>query len=75
MLISEIFGRSTDDNSDSAKLIRNQKLCPFRQTKCTKSGKVNPLAICSLSDGKHAAALCPVRFLEDDLIFKTAGRF
>lgn len=74
MLIAEIFGRGVEDNSPAAKAIRDQKLCPFRQTKCTKSGKQDPLAICSLSDGKNAAALCPVRFLEDDLIFKSAAK-
>jgi hypothetical protein len=74
MRISEIFGRSVEDTSIEAKSIRAKKLCPFRSSPCTKSNKKDPIGICSLSDGKHAASLCPVRFLEDDRIFRDAAR-
>ena len=32
------------------------------------------MGICSFSDGEHAAAVCPVRFLEGGRIFRDAGR-
>jgi hypothetical protein len=73
MRISEIFGRSVDDNSADAKAIRAGKICPFRDTPCTKSSKIEPIGVCSLSDGKYAASLCPVRFLEDGRIFTDAA--
>ena len=74
MLISEIFGRGVLDISPEAMDIRNAKQCPFRGTKCTKSSIVDPIGICSLSDGKEAAAICPVRFLEGDRIFRDAAK-
>ena len=50
-----------------------RKLCPFRNAPCTKSSKVDPIGICSLSDGREAASLCPVRFVERDVIFTDAA--
>ena len=73
MLISEIFGRGVLDVSPEAIAVRNAKLCPFRGTTCTKSSIVDPIGICSLSDGNEAAAICPVRFLEGDRIFRDAA--
>ena len=74
MRISEVFGFGTDNVSDDAWASRQAKLCPFRGSPCTKASKTNPIGICSLSDGTEAAALCPVRFLENDLIFRDAAR-
>jgi Restriction endonuclease NotI len=74
MLISEIFGRGVLDVSPDATEIRKTKMCPFRGTTCTKSSKTDPIGICSLSDGKEAAAICPVRFLEGDRIFRDAAK-
>lgn len=74
MLISEVFGFGVDNQSDEAWESRNIKRCPFRDAPCTKSSKTDPIGICSLSDGKEAASLCPVRFIERDVIFKDAAR-
>lgn len=74
MIISEVFGYDVDNLSDAARSARTNKHCPFRNTPCTKSSKTDPIGICSLSDGSHAAALCPVRFLEDDRIFIDAAK-
>lgn len=74
MRISEIFGLGTENSSPAAKLSRDAKICPFRGSSCTKSSTEDPLGVCSLSDGTSAAALCPVRFLQNDLIFKDAAR-
>ncbi len=74
MRISEVFGYGVDNQSEKAWVDRDRKHCPFRDSPCTKSSKENPIGICSLSDGKTAAALCPVRFVERDVIFKDAAR-
>lgn len=74
MRVAEVFGYDVDDQSAQAWADRNVKLCPFRQSACTKSSVIDPLGICSLSDGTHAASLCPVRFLEGRRIFADAGR-
>jgi hypothetical protein len=74
MLISEIFGRSILDTSPAASKFRESRHCPFRDSICTKSSKKNPLGICSLSDGIEAAAICPVRFLEGDRVFRDAAK-
>ncbi|MEQ8735016.1 MAG: NotI family restriction endonuclease [Rhodospirillaceae bacterium] len=73
MLISEVFGFGVEDQSEIAWNARNAKLCPFRNSACTKSSKTNPIGICSLSDGLEAASLCPVRFIEDDRCFYDAA--
>ena len=39
-----------------------------------KVSKADPMGICSFSDGEHAVAVCPVRFLEGGRIFRDAGR-
>lgn len=74
MRISEIFGFGVDNHTETAWDARRAKLCPFRKTSCTKVAKNDPLGICSFSDGHHAAAVCPVRFLEQGRIFEDAGR-
>lgn len=74
MLISEVFGFGVEDRSAKAKQIRNDKLCPIKNSPCTKSSRKDPIGICSLSDGEYAASLCPDRFLEKNKIFKDAGK-
>jgi hypothetical protein len=71
--VSEIFGYDVLDSSADAWGARDRKHCRFRNSPCTKSSKTDPLGICSLSDGNRAASLCPVRFLENDRIFKDAA--
>ncbi|MBU6393328.1 MAG: hypothetical protein KGQ75_02020 [Sphingomonadales bacterium] len=74
MNISEIFGFGVDDHSEVAWTSRDERACPFRSGPCTKSSKTDPIGICSVSDGREAASLCPVRFLEDGHIFRDAAR-
>jgi hypothetical protein len=74
MNIAEIFGFGTTNTTEAASKSRAAKICPFRKSNCTKSSKVDPFGICSLSSGNSAAALCPVRFLEGNRIFRDAGR-
>ena len=74
MRIAEVFGFGIENHSKEVWESRNAKTCPFRGTQCTKVSKTNPLGICSFSDGRTAAVVCPVRFLAQDRIFRDAGR-
>ncbi len=74
MQISEVFGFGITNQSEEAWASRRARRCPFRNAPCTKSSKADPIGICSLSDGGEAATLCPVRFVERDIIFKDAAR-
>jgi hypothetical protein len=74
MNIGEIFGYSVEDTSPEARAAREARFCRFRNSRCTKSSKTDPIGICSLSDVTHAASLCPVRFLENGVIFQDAAR-
>lgn len=74
MLISEVFGYGVENQSNVAKQAREEKHCRFRGNACTKSSAIDPIGVCSLSDGSHAASLCPVRFIEGNRIFADAAR-
>lgn len=73
MRVSEIFGTSTDNDSAEARGVRSERLCPFRGSPCTKVRKHDPVGVCSLSQGQQATVVCPVRFLQDQRIFRDAG--
>lgn len=73
MLIAEVFGRDVRDISPESRLIRKQRNCPFKGAKCNKSSNSDPLGVCTLGNGDFATAICPTRFLEGDIIFKTAA--
>lgn len=75
MRIAEVFGFGTDNQTEDAWNSRDAGLCPFRDSACTKSSRVDPIGVCSLTDGNTAASLCPVRFIERDVIFHDAARF
>lgn len=74
MKVAEIFGYDVADQSDAAWENRDARHCRFRNSPCTKSSITDPLGICTLSEGETAAALCPVRFLEQNRIFTDAAR-
>ena len=74
MRIAEIFGYGVENQTEEAWNSRRARLCPFRGNRCTKSSKSDPIGVCSLSDGREAASLCPVRFVERDIIFMDAAR-
>ena len=73
MKVAEIFGYDVADLSAAAWQARDARHCRFRNSPCTKSSKIDPLGVCTLSDGQSAAALCPVRFLEHKRIFVDAA--
>lgn len=72
--IAEVFGYSTTDLSREAVQARRKKWCPFRQNRCNKGSRDDPLGVCSFGDGAIAGAVCPNRFLEGDKVFMDAGR-
>lgn len=74
MRIAEVFGHGVENSSDSANADRVNRRCPFRSGPCTKASRTDPIGICSLSDGATATATCPVRFIQNDSIFRDAAR-
>lgn len=74
MQIAEIFGYGIDNHTEEAWNSRRAKRCPFRGGRCTKSSISDPIGVCSLSDGNEAASLCPVRFIQNDVIFIDAAQ-
>lgn len=74
MRIAEIFGYGVENQAEEVWKSRRERLCPFRGSPCTKSSKSDPIGVCSLSDGREAASLCPIRFIERDVIFRDAAR-
>ena len=74
MNIAEIFGHGIEDQSEAAWEDRDARRCRFRDGPCNKSSITDPIGICSVSDGKEAASLCPVRFLDNGRIFRDAAR-
>ncbi len=72
--IAEVFGHAVEDHTALAASDRKKKRCPFKNSPCTKNGRKDPLAICSMSDGRALASLCPVRFLESNRIFRDVGK-
>jgi len=48
--------------------------CPFRGNDCAKGNKTDPLGICSLTEGRIATVVCPVRFLEGGIMFHDAAK-
>ena len=73
MRLGEVFGTRPADQSEAAKAIRHEKMCPFRSTACTKDKKDDPLGVCTLETNNELTVVCPVRFIQEDRIFRDAG--
>ena len=73
MKIGEVLGYGIETQTAAVDASRKALLCPFRQTRCTKSSISDPIGVCSLRSGTEAAALCPVRFVENNRIFSDAA--
>ena len=83
--LAEVFGFPIVNESEPAKLNRNQRLCPFNNvaSKCTKTRADDPLGVCSVYDRGKPVITCPVRFTEDwlfvvdapDFFFKPDARY
>jgi hypothetical protein len=68
----EIFGFPVDNRSDEAQAVRDRFWCPFRDKKCDKKSRLvsSPFGVCSAQWDEEIIALCPRRFLQDDIVFK-----
>jgi len=70
--IGEVFGHDTA--VPVTRPTQKSHPCPFRGNDCAKGNKTEPLGICSLTDGRVATVVCPVRFLESGIMFRDASR-
>jgi len=72
--IAEVFGYATDNPTAAAQKCRAERWCPLVERPCTKGGRGDPLGVCSLTDGRRAAVLCPRRFLEKKRVLVDAAK-
>ena len=70
--IGEVFGHDTA--VPATRPTQKSHPCPFRENDCAKGNKTDPLGICSLTEGRLATVVCPVRFLEDGVMFRDAAK-
>lgn len=68
--MAEQYGINCDDVSDAAWAFREKQLCPFKGGQCSKRSKGG---VCSITDGDSVAIVCPHRFAEDGLLYKTVS--
>lgn len=68
----EVFGYPTYNQSEEAKNVRKRYLCPFMKSKCNKQSRTisYPMGVCSVNVGDKHIAICPQRFLENNIVFK-----
>lgn len=73
----EVFGFPTDNHSEEAERLRNNRICPYGNSipNCTKDRANDPLGVCSVRHGGDAVITCPVRFREKWLIAEDASKF
>ncbi len=67
----EVFGVPVDQ-------VRKNELppaafCPFKKAPCNKVSLSRPLGVCSYTDGRRLATVCPSRFLENNRLFRDAA--
>lgn len=69
---SEIFGYPIDNQSAKAKSIRKKYYCPYLDTKCIKKSRTikYPMGVCSVKYANSNIAICPKRFLENNIVFR-----
>ena len=69
---AEIFGHHWSSSTPNAINCRASHFCPFTGVKCNKQTRqVNyPMGVCSINYQNEILALCPNRFLQDNIIFE-----
>ena len=69
---AEVFGIPITVNNARAKSLRGKHWCVFRDQVCDKQSRLidYPMGVCSVQYGDDVLALCPKRFLENDVVFK-----
>lgn len=68
---SEIFGHYWRDTSGMARLARKKRWCPLTDSKCFKKSRLidYPFGVCTAHIDGSEIALCPRRFLQDNIVF------
>jgi len=71
-LPAEIFGRPIEQKPDKPTKVKRRYWCPFVNQKCNKQSRLIkfPMGVCSVKYGEQIIALCPRRFLQDNIVFK-----
>lgn len=69
---AEVFGHHWSSNTPDAINCRANYFCPFTGVKCNKqTRKVDyPMGVCSINYQNDILALCPNRFLQNNVIFE-----
>ena len=69
---SELFGYYWKNKSKEAINNRKNYLCPFHKTKCFKQSRLVdiPFGVCTAHYDGSELALCPRRFLENNIVFR-----
>ncbi|MCD4717059.1 MAG: hypothetical protein K8R45_10000 [Desulfobacterales bacterium] len=69
---AEIFGYPFKEVSNLPKKGRKKHWCPFADDKCNKQSRLikYPMGVCSVQYGDNIIALCPRRFLQNNIVFK-----
>ena len=67
----EIFGYPISNMSPQAHQIRSKYWCPFMNKKCDKQSRTisYPMGVCSVLHKGSKIAICPQRFLQDNIAF------
>lgn len=73
---SEIFGYYWSDTTCTANETRERRWCPFHNSKCHKKSRLvdYPFGVCTAHTNGREIALCPRRFLQDQIVFHDIAR-
>jgi len=73
---AEVFGHHWSSSTSDAIKCRASYFCPFTGVRCNKqTRKVKyPMGVCSINYQNKILALCPNRFLQDNIIFKNIAK-
>ena len=69
---AEIFGHTIEHKQKVTVKGRRKYWCPFVDKKCNKQSRLIkfPMGVCSVKYGDQVIALCPRRFLQDEIVFE-----
>ena len=69
---AEVFGYPIKSVSELSKKGSKKYWCPFAKNKCNKQSRLirYPMGVCSVRYDDSIVALCPRRFLQDNIVFK-----
>lgn len=67
----EIFGYPIDNMSAEVRESRSRHWCPFMDKRCNKQSRTisYPMGVCSVLHKENKIAICPIRFLQDNIAF------